>query len=136
MTTACCGLTFPLPCPHTCVTSDCSMLSPTHCLLRPKTGDYCLLWSNHSPALSSDLGHLRKQLEKVRQEQATGRDPLIAQLSGLVESFKQSSQQLQEQTLSAVRSETANQIKASLGRYEVTGVTAETDTGGAMRQAD
>ena len=55
----------------------------------------------------------------MRQEQSSGRDPLLSQLTGLVESIKQNSQQLQTQIIQAVRSETSNQIKASLARYEI-----------------
>ena len=64
----------------------------------------------------TDLAHLRKQLEKVRQEQLSARDPLVSQLTGLVESLKQNSHQLQNQIVQAVRSETSSQIKASLAR--------------------
>ena len=66
----------------------------------------------------TDLAHLRKQLEKVRQEQLSARDPLVSQLTGLVESLKQNSHQLQNQIVQAVRSETSSQIKASLARYD------------------
>ena len=66
----------------------------------------------------TDLAHLRKQLEKVRQEQLSARDPLVSQLTGLVDSLKQNSHQLQNQIVQAVRSETSSQIKASLARYD------------------
>ena len=69
----------------------------------------------------TDQSHLRTQLEKVRQEQLAARDPLVAQLTGLVESLKQNLLQLQNQIVQAVRSETSTQIKASLARYWLAG---------------
>lgn len=68
--------------------------------------------------LSEYFNHLRKQLEKFRQEQESGREPVIQQLVGLVESFQQQSHHMHEQLAQAVRHEVSHQIKTSLGSFQ------------------
>jgi dsDNA-specific endonuclease/ATPase MutS2 len=52
----------------------------------------------------------------VRQEQQSARDPIVSQLTGIVEAFKQNTQQLQTQLVHTLKTEAQTQIKAALAR--------------------
>ncbi|KAL8593052.1 hypothetical protein ACOMHN_017978 [Nucella lapillus] len=64
------------------------------------------------------FNHLRKQLDKVRQEQEAGREPVVQQLTSAVDSFHQHSQHLHQQLAQAVRHEVSHQIKTSLASFQ------------------
>ncbi|XP_076449707.1 enhancer of mRNA-decapping protein 4-like [Babylonia areolata] len=67
---------------------------------------------------SEYFNHLRKQLEKVRQEHESGQDPLIQQLTSMVGSFQQQSQHIHEQLAQSMRHEISHQIKTSFTSFQ------------------
>lgn len=65
----------------------------------------------------TDIHNLESHLEQVKQKQTEARDPIIAQLRKLTDTFQSSAESLQTQMMSVVQSQVSTEMQNSMARY-------------------